>query len=272
VSKLVLGAAAVAEFAAGERAAASRLLRDAVAEQVAPLRAERAALVRGARPALDVARARARLRAGAVAYDALDVVAESGDLSVPFVRAVLALERSGLATAEEAVAAIDRRFAVPSIVALWLSGAPTPSDPARALARRAAVLVAGAILERASADVCAGEAPLSGASCPCCDGPPEFALVGGPAGGEGAVRWLRCARCDAAWPREQTGCVSCGQTEPPTIARIASPALGYVLAICNACGRYVKERPADEAPVDLVVERALTAQLDAAAEARGLRL
>jgi hypothetical protein len=43
--------------------------------------------------------------------------------------------------------------------------------------------------------------------------------------------------------------------------------------VCSACGRYLKERDADAAgAVDLLVERALTEELDRAAERRALSL
>jgi FdhE protein len=147
------------------------------------------------------------------------------------------------------------------LIAMESAGIPLPGETA---------LVAGGVLERASAAVSGGETLAGTAACPCCGGPPEFALVE-RATGQPPARRLICARCDAAWAVERAGCVGCGETEPPTLARVPSPALGYDLAICNACGRYLKERTAD-APVDLVVERVLTAELDAAAEHRGLRL
>ena len=55
------------------------------------------------------------------------------------------------------------------------------------------------------------------------------------------------------------------------IARISNPALGYDLVMCNSCGRFLKERPR-RGLASLLVERALTAELDLAAEQRGLRI
>ena len=46
--------------------------------------------------------------------------------------------------------------------------------------------------------------------------------------------------------------------------------LGYDLAICNACGRYLKER-GGALRHELIVERTLVATLDEAAQLRGLR-
>jgi hypothetical protein len=57
---------------------------------------------------------------------------------------------------------------------------------------------------------------------------------------------------------------------PPTLARVPSPYLGYQLAICNACGRYIKERRG-ALTHELFVERMLVAGLDEAAQQRGLR-
>ena len=72
------------------------------------------------------------------------------------------------------------------------------------------------------------------------------------------------------WRTEDRGCLSCGADTPPTLVRIPSPYLGYELAICNACGRYLKERRGGLTH-ELFVERALTAGLDEAAQQRGLR-
>lgn len=55
------------------------------------------------------------------------------------------------------------------------------------------------------------------------------------------------------------------------IARICNPALGYDLVMCNSCGRFLKERPR-RGLASLLVERALTAELDLSAEQRGLRI
>jgi formate dehydrogenase maturation protein FdhE len=82
---------------------------------------------------------------------------------------------------------------------------------------------------------------------------------------------LVCARCDARWRAAGRGCLACDATSAPTLARVRSPYLGYELVICNSCGRYLKER-SGPLVYDPVVERALTGELDAAAERRGLRI
>jgi formate dehydrogenase maturation protein FdhE len=83
-------------------------------------------------------------------------------------------------------------------------------------------------------------------------------------------RTLVCWRCDTQWKTAHRGCLGCGADGPPTVARVPSPYLGYELAICNSCGRYLKER---RGPLthELLVERTLTAGLDEAAQQRGLR-
>jgi hypothetical protein len=47
--------------------------------------------------------------------------------------------------------------------------------------------------------------------------------------------------------------------------------LGYELLVCHACARYLKERRGDGMQLP-IIERALTVELDAAAERRGLRI
>jgi hypothetical protein len=242
-------------------------VRVTVAEQIAPLVQLDADLAARWTIAIDPAAARARVRAGRVAYEATEVIAAAGSLTVPFVRATVALERAGLASDDEATAARERRIYLSGLIRAWMAAEPMPRDRVRATARRAAGLVAGSILRRASALVRGDEAITAwGAShCPCCGGSPDFAL------GTADDRTLICARCDTRWATAAVGCLGCGARDAPALARIASEALGCDLAICNACGRYVKE-PAAWSPVEPLVERVLTSQLDAAAEARGLRL
>ena len=247
-------------------------LRDAVrratAEQVSPIVTLQHDLASRWQLALDLPRCRARLAAGHVAYDPLEAIGSAGNLLVSYVRATVAIERAGLMTEEEAIQARERRFQLMSLVAAWLSGEPMPRERARAASRRAAALVAASVLQRASQDVMEEGLPATWdrASCPCCGGCPDFAL---PA--RGGTRTLVCARCDAQWSTPSRGCIGCGETEEPMLARIVAPTLGFQLVICNPCGRYLKE-PLDDTSVDPAVDRVLTQELDAAAEARGLRL
>jgi hypothetical protein len=256
----------VSVSATPERARADAL-REFVADQVQPLAMLHADLVRRWAPRVDVADARERLRAKRVAYDAATVVASVGPLLVPYTRAVAAMERAGLATPAEAAAARERRTQIPQLVAGWLSGEPQPRDRVRAIARRAVVLAASSVLRRATAEVYRGGVfdGWEGNVCPCCGGPAEFRLRGARA------PVLICSRCDLAWYASSTGCLGCGATHLPSLAMIDAPDLGYRLAVCHPCARYIKE-PTEPALIEPLVERALTAQLDAAAEARGLRL
>lgn len=250
-------------------------IRQTVADQLAPLARLSDELASEWRLAVDVGRARARLAGGLVAFEPLDVLGSAGDLLVPFVRATSALERAGLATLEEAVAARARRFDLLPLVVSWLSGEPEPRDRGRGAARRAAALVASSVLRRAGDTLRRDESGATPAAallaawqrahCPCCGGSPDFAVR------EGQARSLLCSHCDTSWPTSAHGCLGCGAREAPTIARITSHALGYQLTICNSCGRYIKE-PLGASMGDPLIERLLTAELDAAAEARGLRL
>jgi len=252
-------------------------IRQTVAEIIAPVARLQAELAREWPLALDVARARARLEAGAAAFEPLALIGSAGDLLVPYVRATVALERAGLAGDPEASQARERRHQVLPLVVAWLGGEPPPRDAAKATARRAAAIVARSVLRRAIA-ILRGAQPADAASrveqrlaqwdrqtCPCCSGPPDFAVR------EADGRVLVCSRCDTTWRTTALGCLGCGARDAPTLARIVSPAIGYQLTICNSCGRYMKE-PLDSRAIDPLVDRALTAELDAAAEARGLRL
>lgn len=242
-------------------------VRWTVTEQIAPVVQLSADLDARWPLSIDVAGAAARVRAGRVGYEPVAVIAAAGNLHVPFVRATAALERAGLASDDEATQARERRIHLPGLVRAWLGGEPMPRDRVRATARRAAALVASSILRRASSVLQATHAHRAWQRtyCPSCGGTADFSLHGA------GTRTLICARCDSGWQTAARGCLGCGEQASPTIVRIVSDALGYDLAICNACGRYLKERT-DDGALDPLVERVLTAQLDAAAEARGLRL
>lgn len=241
--------------------------RSALAEQLAPVVALRGELIRRWSLTLDLERAAARVRAGAAAFEARAVIVSAGELALPFLQATKALERAGLISNEEATRARGRRPELAPLLAAWLAGDAAPADPVRAVARRAAALVGGTILHRAALEV-RERIPLNDLerrNCPCCGGPAEFAI------GDGGGRVLICARCDTTWRSPGRGCLGCEATEEPTLAHVFSAALDYRIVICNACGRYVKERRTGEA-FDPLLERSLTALLDEAAEARGLRL
>ena len=252
-------------------------IRQTVAEIMAPLARLHAELAREWRFELDIRQARSRLDSGAAAFEPMALIGSAGDLGLPFVRATVALERAGLAGDPEATQARERRHQVLPLIVSWLGGEPSPRDPVRGTARRAAAIVARSVLCRAidvlrSAEPAEGASPVGGLlanwdrpSCPCCGGAPDFAMR------EGDRRALVCSRCDTTWYTSALGCLGCGASEAPTVARIRSPAIGYQLAICNSCGRYMKE-PIEPRAIDPLLDRALTAELDAAAEARGLRL
>lgn len=225
-------------------------------------------LLVGCVPTVDVDAARARILADQVAYDALRVLRSCGDLLPPFVRALDAFEVAGLLSNDDRRAILDGDLDVDELISGWFTGDRTPLDARRRVARQVAIVVGNAILQAATARV--GAPSLwkgwSRVSCPCCGGSPDIALME-----RGIPRTLVCARCDAPWRTTRAGCVGCDTEEQPGIARISNPAVGYDLMICHACGRYLKERPR-RGLESLILERALTAELDIAAEQRGLRL
>ena len=87
----------------------------------------------------------------------------------------------------------------------------------------------------------------------------------------GRARWSARAATPSG-KRRRDGCLGCDAPDAPShIARIPNAALGYELVMCNSCGRFMKERPR-RGTSQLLVERAITAELDRAAELRGLRI
>lgn len=223
--------------------------------------------MRGFTPIVDAQEARARVQAGQVAYDALRVIRSVGDLGIAFVRLLDAFEVAGLVSNLERASVLAAAFDIDDLVCGWYMGDHIPRDPTRRLAQQIAMTLGNAILRRATSLV--GRPVLWSAwtrtVCPCCGSSPDFVLL------EGTVRTLVCARCDAEWRTSREGCLGCDAPAAlPHTARIANAALGYDLLMCNDCGRFMKER-SRSGTASLLVERAITAELDHAAELRGLR-
>lgn len=215
---------------------------------------------------LDVAHARTRIRGGRPAYEYTTLLRSAGDLTRAFERAAAAFERTGIASTPQLDALRKKRIVASELVMSWANGESLPRDPSLRLARTVAAVVGNAVLSRASSDVVHGFS-LAGwkrPQCPCCGASPDLAIA------TDKRRTLVCWRCDTMWRAGHAGCLGCGADTPPTLARIPSPDLGYELAICHACGRYLKERRGAPSH-SLLVERALTASLDEAAQQRGLR-
>lgn len=215
---------------------------------------------------VDVADARARVLAGRAGFDAESALSDTADLSMPFSLVAAAFERTGIAATPQINALQALNVDADEQVLAWVNHESPPSDPTLKLARHLAGIVGNAVLGRAAADIMTDFSP-SGWKwpyCPCCRASPDLAVS------TDTGRTLICWRCDTQWETELRGCLGCGATEAPAIVRVSSPYLGYELAICNACGRYLKER---RGPLtyDLLVERTFVAGLDEAAQQRGLR-
>lgn len=246
----------------------SRAIPGTLAKQFAPVLRAYADVAAGCAPSLDVNAARERIGRGQVAYDALRVLRSCGDLHPRFARVLDAFEIAGLVSNDERQAITDAEPDVDELVSGWFTGDRTPRDTRRRIARQAAIVVGNALLRQASALV-GTSGTWTGWSrvvCPCCGGSPDIVLVE-----RGAARTLVCARCDAQWRARRSVCLGCDTTDADAIARIPNPALGYDLVMCNECGRFIKERPRRGIGA-LLVERALTTELDLAAEQRGLRI
>jgi formate dehydrogenase maturation protein FdhE len=243
-------------------------VRSATAEQFAPVLRVHAGIVGDCVPDVNVDDARARIAMGQVGYDALRVLRSCGDLHARFARVLEALDVAGLVSAVERRRIVDSEMDVDDLVAGWFTGDRTPHDPRRRAARQAAIVIGNALLRTASKLVGTSSSwrGWTRSVCPCCGGAPDIALVERP--GE---RILVCARCDAQWRATRPGCLGCDVAEPTGVARIVNPELGYTLVMCSSCGRFIKETPRRGFGAPLV-ERALTAELDMAAEQRGLRI
>jgi hypothetical protein len=215
---------------------------------------------------IDVERARTRILVGRTGFDADAVLRNATDLPRAFSRTAAAFERTGIEATPRVSALHAMSVDAVAQVLAWANSESPPSDPTMKLARKLAAVVGNAVLSRAASDVMKGFSlpEWKWPQCPCCGASPDLCLTAN------TVRKLVCWRCDTQWKTQLRGCLGCGASAPPAIARVASPYLGYELAICGACGRYLKER---RAPLthDLLVERALISTLDEAAQQRGLR-
>jgi formate dehydrogenase maturation protein FdhE len=215
-----------------------------------------------------VKRARANVSNGRIAFDATEVLRAAGNLDAHLAEMANAFEMCGLASSRELEALRREHTSAEPLITAWLAGERgAPSDHGRRLALRAASLLANAVLRSAAAQASKGSqfSHWKQTTCPCCGGSPDIAVRAA------GVRWLLCARCDTKWPAPTAGCLGCEAARPPTFVRVDAPDLGYELLVCHACARYMKERHADGMQSPLV-ERAVTGELDAAAERRGLRI
>jgi hypothetical protein len=215
---------------------------------------------------VDLIQARARITAGRSAFDAAAVIVSVGDLAPGFEQAARAFERTGMASSASITGVRRAASDATALTLAWSNSESQPRDPVLKLARSIAGVVGNALLARAASEVTQDFSleAWKWPQCPCCGASPDLAVA------IDAARTLVCWRCDTMWTSRKAGCLGCGESDPMTIARVASPYLGYELAICNACGRYLKERRGSLTHA-LLVERALIAGLDEAAQLRGLR-
>lgn len=243
-------------------------VRSTTAEQFAPVLRVHADVLGGCTPSVDVDAAQRRIAKGQAGYDALRVLRSCGDLMPRFIHVLEAFEVAGFVSNEDRRALRDSDLDVDDLVCGWFTGDRTPREPRRRIARQVAIIIGNALLRAATERV--GPPSIWRAwtrvVCPCCGGAPDIALIE-----RGANRTLVCARCDAQWKAPRTGCLGCDPADAPGVARINNPALGYDLVMCSACGRFLKERPR-RGLESFVVERAITTELDLAAEQRGLRI
>ena len=242
--------------------------RSATAEQFAPVLRVHAEVLRECSPPMDLAAARRRIARGQVAYDASCVVRSCGDIHSRFGRVLDAFEVAGFVSNADRRALLNEQLPVDDLVCAWLTGDRTPRDPRRRVARPVAIVSGNALLRGATERLGPPSTwdTWSRVVCPCCGGAPDIALL------ERSRRTIVCARCDAQWLAPRDGCLGCdASSSSMALARICNPALGYDLVMCNGCGRYLKERPR-RGLAPLLVERALTAKLELAAEQRGLRI
>ena len=251
----------------GTKVGATYTPQTGVADELGPLIRLHSDLGRFRLPATRVKRAKANIADGRVAFDPNEVLRSAGDLDSSLGKVATAFEMCGIASPRE-LDAFRKGYAIAQpLLKAWLVGERGSSDAGRRLALRAAAVVGNAILRSAAVQSSKGNefGDWKKACCPCCGGPPDLAIRTDP------HRTLVCARCDTRWQAPTLGCLGCEATRPPTFVRVDALDLGYELLVCHACARYIKERRGDGmlAPI---IERALTAELDAAAERRGLRI
>ena len=214
-----------------------------------------------------VKRARANLSEGRVAFDPAEVLRSAGNLDSSLAQVVTAFEMCGMGS-PRALETFRSSYSIAQpLLKAWLVGERGSSDPGRRLALRAASLVGNAILRSAAQQTSKGTSFSSWnkPGCPCCGGPPDLAVR------SERTRTLFCARCDTQWSAPTGGCLGCEASKSPTFVRVDALDLGYELLVCHACARYIKERQF-EGMQPPMIERALTIDLDAAAERRGLRI
>jgi len=243
-------------------------VRSTLAEQLEPVLRVHAELMEACEPQVDADECQRRIQTGLVAYDALRVLGSCGDLRPRFAAMLDAFEVAGLVSNADRRGLLDGELDVDDLVSGWFTGDRMPRDARRRTARQVAILVGNALLQSASARVGAASTwrTWTRSACPCCGGAPDIVLLE-----RGSQRTLVCARCDVQWRSRRTGCLGCDADGAPSMARIANPELGYDLVICHGCGRFYKER-ARRGLESLIVERALTLELELAAEQRGLRI
>jgi hypothetical protein len=237
-----------------------------IADELGPLVRVHSELGRFRLSAPRVRRARANIGEGRIAFEAADVLRAAGDLDGSLERVASAFEMCGLASPRALEAFRKEYGAAQPLLKAWLVGERRSSDEGRRLALRAAALIGNAILGSAAAQARKDTSfhEWKKPTCPCCGGAPDLAVRAE------SHRWLVCARCDTRWQAPTTGCLTCEATRAPTFVRVDALDLGYELLVCHACARYIKERRGDGMEMPLI-ERALTADLDGAAERRGLR-
>lgn len=246
----------------------STTVRSTLAEQFDPVLRVHAELLEECEPAVDPDESQRRIRNGQVAFDALRVLGSCGNLQPRFLRMLDAFEVSGFVSNEDRRAILHGDPDVDDLVSGWFTGDRTPRDTRRRVARQVAIVVGNALLRAASDRVGAPSTwrSWSRTVCPCCGGSPDIVLME-----RGTQRTLVCARCDAQWRANRSGCLGCDTDDSPAISRIVNPELGYDLMMCHSCGRFIKERPR-RGVESFIVERSLTTELDLAAEQRGLRI
>ena len=238
-----------------------------LADELGPLVRVHAELGRFRLTPARVKRARTNVSEGRVAFDANDVLRSAGNLDASLARVATAFEMCGMAS-PRALETFRRNYgSAAPLLKTWLVGERGSSEEGRRLALRAAALLGNAILRSAANQAAKGTrfTDWKKPTCPCCGGPADLAVR------NDVQRSLVCARCDTHWRAFTLGCLGCEASRAPTFVRVDAVDLGYELLVCHACARYLKERRGDEMLAPMI-ERALTVDLDAAAERRGLRI
>ena len=237
-----------------------------LAEQFQPIVTIHETLRQRANVELDVDGARERIRGGRPGFDAATLLHSAGDLTRPFHRTAAAFERIGIASTTELAALRHESLDATALMASWANGESMPRNPALRLARSVAASSATRCSHaRRGTSETASPSPRGNA----CSVRAAALRPISRCRPTGVARWSAGAatRCGA---RRDSAVSAVAPTRRRRLS--ASRRRTWLRARDLSLVRAVSQGTSRRADPSLIVERALTAALDEAAEKRGLRV